>query len=316
MSKTYTIFLLLLLTGCLYREKHPYSLSLQNSITLDSIPSASGIAIVKDSAYIIGDDATCIYKLSLQTHQFRKIQIPGTRPDLYRVAKDSKNDFETAAIGTINHKTYLLAFGSGTLSPYRDSLLLMDLDNEADLRKISLTAFYKQLLQQSKLDKNNFNIEGATFSGNHLYLFNRGEGMIFQINWTDFFQYINDTSQTVPISTIHTIHLPEESGVKAGFSGASALDDKRIVFTASLENTKNWIDDGEITGSYIGVLDVTAQEIRLNTGLLLRQGKDAMKVKLESLDVISNSKDSIIIEAVSDNDNGTSAFYRLVLQKK
>lgn len=315
--KIYSFFILVLLSSCLYREKHPYSLSLQNIITLDSIPSASGIAIVKDSAYVLGDDACCIYKLSLQTHQFRKIEIPGAQPGLYRVSKDSKNDFETTAIGTINHKTYLLAFASGTLSPFRDSLLLMDLDNEADLRKVSIAAFYNQLLQQNRLDKNNFNIEGVTISDNHLYLFNRAGGMIFQVNWTDFFQYINDpVSQVVPASTTHIIQLPEHSGVKAGFSGACTLDDERILFTASLENTKNWIDDGEIAGSYVGVLDVTAQEIRLNTGLLLRQGNDALKVKLESLDVVSASKDSIIIESVADNDNGTSAFYRLGLKKE
>jgi hypothetical protein len=317
MMKIYSIFIFFLVSSCLYREKHPYSLSLQNTITLDSVPSASGIAIVKDSAYVIGDDATCIYKLSLQTQQFRKIQIPGAQPGLYRVPKDSKNDFETAAIGTINQKTYFLAFGSGTLSPFRDSFLFMDLDNEADLRIISIAAFYNQLLQKNKLDKNNFNIEGAAISGNHLYLFNRAGGMIFQVNWNDFFQYINDpVSQAVPASTTHVIQLPEQSGVKAGFSGACTLDDETILFTASLENTKNWIDDGEITGSYVGVLDVTAQVISLNTGLLLRQGNEALKVKLESLDVVSVSKDNIIIECVADNVNGTSAFYRLGLKKE
>jgi hypothetical protein len=192
-SLPFFLFLMVIMSSCLYREKHPFSLAFENSISLDSIPSASGISIVKDSAYVIGDDAAHIYIISVQTHQFRKIPVPGVPVNEYRVPKGQKNDFESAVIGTINNDRYLLAFGSATLPPYRDSLLLMDLGNES-IRKISLAAFYSQLLRQNKLDKNNFNIEGAAISGNHLYLFNRAGGMIFQVNWMEFFQYINDST--------------------------------------------------------------------------------------------------------------------------
>jgi hypothetical protein len=311
------LILIIIASSCLYREKHPFSLAFEKDITLDSIPSASGISIVKDSAYIIGDDGSSIYKLSLQTHQFRKISLPDIRPGTYRVPKDLKKDFESTVTGTINNHTYLLAFGSGTLYPHRDTLLLMDIGDE-NIRRISLSAFYNQLIQQSKLDRKDFNIEGAAISGNHLYLFNRADGIIFQVNWMEFFQYIDydATSPSIPPAAMHTIYLPEQGGVKAGFSGACTLDDETILFTASLENTKNWVDDGEIMGSYVGVLDVTAQNITLNTGLLLRKGSEVPKVKLESLDIVSSSKDSIIIESVADNDDGTSAIYRLRLLKE
>jgi hypothetical protein len=88
-----------------------------------------------------------------------------------------------------------------------------------------------------------------------------------------------------------------------------------------MEDTKDWVTDGDISGSYVGVLDIiTPQELRLNTGLLLKGvggiRDTTMKIKLESLDVISKSKKSIELEAVADNDDGTSSFFRLYLDKK
>ena len=321
----YFIACIIIISSCRYgyKEEHPYDLAIVNYGLLDSIPSASAIALVKDSAYVIGDDAGNIYKISLDTWNYRKIPIPGARTDVRRIPKDTKHDYEAAAIGTINENVYLLAFGSGTLAPYRDSVLFFNINNEAEIKKTSLTSFYAAILQKGKIDKKDFNIEGATIAGNFLYLFNRANGLIFQVNWPGFFEYINDSAgKTVPELYTHKIELPKDNEVQAGFSGASTLDKNKIVFTASLEDTKNWVDDGEIKGSYIGILDIVSpQELRLYAGVAVKDstrsiGIEQSKIKLESVDVISNSPESITLEAVADNDDGTSAFYRIRLDKK
>lgn len=277
-----------------------------------TIPSASGIAISNDSAYIIGDDASYIYKLSITDWKFRRISFPGVPPE-YRISKAIKHDYESAVIGSLDNNSYLLAFGSGTLSPFRDSLLIMNIKDEK-IKKYSLASFYEQLVTQYNLDKKNFNIEGCTIAGNDLYIFNRGNNMVFQTSWPEFFEYITmPGTKKVPASRSHTIRLPVLAGVQAGISGATTLDDKTILITASLENTKDWTMDGEISGSYIGVLKMMDQQLKLDTAIFLQQNNYALKAKLESIDIISSSKKSVVMECVADNDDGSSSFYKISL---
>lgn len=267
-----------------------------------------------DSAYIVGDDASGIYKLSLNSYKFRKINFLTGDTLLFRIPKPVKHDFESALTVRMDNTTYLLAFGSGSLSPSRDTLLMMDLNNETNQVKIPLAGFYKTLSENFSLKKEDLNMEGATVSGNDLYLFNRGNNMIFKINWAEFYDYArNASSNPFPAISNFTVELPIVAGVQAGFSGACTLDKKRILFTATLEDTKNWVEDGEILGSYIGVLELGDPQPRVTQTFPVKSGNETVKVKLESLDILSVSKNEIAIECIADNDDGSSAFYRLHL---
>lgn len=307
-----------------YREEHPYDLSIEIYEHQDSIPSASAISVVGDSSFVIGDDAAWIYKQSNSNWGYRKIHIPGAQTDVKRIPKSIKHDYEASAVGTINDDTYLLAFASGTLSPYRDSLLFFNINNEAELKKTSLRPFYDALIQKAKMDKKDFNIEGATIAGNFLYLFNRANGLIFQVGWPEFFKYINNpAAKAVPGLSVHTIALPMDNNVQAGFSGASTLDNNKMVFTASMEDTKSWVQDGEIKGSYIGILDIISpQELRLYAGVQVKPQTgslfklDPSKIKIESADIVSKTSKSFTLDAVADNDDGTSSFYKIILTEK
>ena len=308
------LLLFLVVFGC-NTPKKEYQLILKEHINLDSIPSASGIAIRLDSAYIIGDDAADIYKISLKNYGHRKIHLPGS-PLEYRIPKPVKQDFESAVIARNSDINWLLAFGSGTLSPHRDSLLVMNLANHK-AKTFSLTRLYAWLFQLHHLDKKSLNIEAATVIKDNLYLFNRGTNSMFRMPVNDLFAYINSKENPqMPASKHYRIELPSLNGVPALISGAATLDDHRILFTASIENTTDWTKDGEILGSYVGILDVSKKVPKLETCLLITENNKPLIVKLESLDVISNSGKQVEIISVSDNDDGSSGLYFLRLETK
>src|SRR5689334_20280824 len=115
-----------LTAGC--RNKQPTQmLIIEEEKLLNSIPSASGLVIENDTAWIVGDDATSIYRLNLTSFEQQKIPLKGFPADQYRLPKPVKHDLECANLISYNNKQYLLAFGSGTLPPYRDSVLLMNI---------------------------------------------------------------------------------------------------------------------------------------------------------------------------------------------
>jgi hypothetical protein len=312
----YSLLLSLLWVSCNNGDK-PFMISIESSRLADSIPSGSGIAVRDDSAYIIGDDAIGLYKVSIETLKGRKINFRHVDTTLYRIAKPVKHDYESAAIGTSHNKKYLLAFGSGTLSPYRDSLLFIDVDDETKQETISLAEFYKTICEKNSIKKENLNIEAATIAGNDLYLFNRGNNMVLAINWQDFLDRVSilPKKRALPDVKTYVIELPGISAIPARFSGATTLDEHTILFTASLEDTKNWIDDGDILGSYIGILHLSEAGPRLGQTFLLKKDTQPLKVKLESLDVLSASKDKIVVECVADNDDGSSTFYKVILSR-
>jgi hypothetical protein len=268
-----------------------------------------------DSAYIIGDDAADIYTLSLKNHGYRKFHIPGS-PQAYRIEKPIKQDFESAVIARNSDINWLLAFGSGSLSPHRDSLLVMNLANY-NTKSFSLSHLYAWLFQRYHLDKKGLNIEAATIIKDGLYLFNRGTNSMFRMPVSDLFAYINGNENApMPVSNHYRIELPALNGIPALISGAATLDDHRVLFTASLENTTDWTKDGEIFGSYVGILDISKEIPKLETCMLLTEDNKPLIVKLESLDVISNSDKQIDIISVADNDDGSSGLYFLRLETK
>jgi hypothetical protein len=308
------IGIFLVLPGCKPAKKE-YQLVLKEHITLDSIPSASGIAIRMDSAYIIGDDATNIYKIALKNYGYRKIHLAGSSLE-YRVSKSVKQDFESAVIARNSDVNWLMAFGSGTLAPHRDSMLLMNLGNEM-AKTFSLAKLYYFLFRIHHLGRDSMNMEAATVIKDNLYLFNRGSNSFFKMPVNNLFAYLDaKENPQMPASAHYRIELPTFNGIPALISGAATLDDHRILFTASLENTKDWTKDGEIFGSYVGILDVSGKQPKLETCLLLSENNKPLTIKLESLDVISNSGKQIDIISVSDNDDGSSGIYLLQLKIK
>lgn len=293
-----------------------FSLDLLDSVVLDSVPSASGAVMVNDSLYIIGDDASGIYKLSLSDYGWSKTSFLTGDTKGYRIPKPVKHDFESAAIARIDAAEYLVAFGSGTLSPYRDSLLLAKIADINEQKRFSLSSFYHTLLQQNRLARKDLNIEGIAIAGDRLYILNRGDNSITETSWQQFIEYTRSSpgNKKFPSIKTHRLKLPSLHGVQAGMSGACTLNDTTLLLTASLENTTNWTQDGEILGSYILIVKLATQGPELVQAIPIKNKNAVMPVKLESLDIISANDSQVLIAAVADNDNGSSTVYRFLLR--
>lgn len=300
-----------LTAGC--RDKQPTQmLIIEEEKLLNSIPSASGLVIVNDTAWIVGDDATSVYRLNLTSFEQQKIPLKGFPVDQYRLPKPIKHDLECANLISYNNKQYLLAFGSGTLEPYRDSVLLLNINDTADQQLISVQPFYKELQRLTGTDSTQWNIEGSTTVGDSLIICNRGSNLLISFHTDSLMHYLLFAGTPIPAIDFHKAYLPQIEGKEATLSGICTLNDTHLLFSASVEDTPDWVKDGPILGSFIGVYSLKEKKVIASHLLKNKQGAIA-KEKLESIDIVSKQGTTITCIAVADNDNGTSGLFRLKL---
>jgi hypothetical protein len=308
----------LFIFGCSSMQKKDVAVVIEQEIVLDSLPSGSGMVVREDMAWVISDDATGIYALSLTDGTYNKIPFQQYDSSILRIPKPMKPDLESAAMGSINGKDYILAFGSGSIPINRDSALLFDPATK-QARFINLGDLYNTLKQKAQLDSGQLNIEAAVITSDHLYLLNRGKNILFSLDWPEFSRHITAPQhQQVPDIKYQKVQLPVANGLYAGFSGACALDKDRILFSASLEDTRDWVADGAVYGSYIGVLNIKEGKVKVEAiAPVMNAAGLTVKDKVESIDVTRrNSDGSIQLVAIVDNDDGTSKLMKLKLSYK
>ncbi len=113
---------------------------------------------------------------------------------------------------------------------------------------------------------------------------------------------------------IYWFTLPALDNTTAGFSGVCILPDNRgLLFTASLEATNDAYSDGEILGSYIGLVKFENLENGIIHTELIKQNNKTLITKIEGISVKSMDKNKANIIAVSDNDDGTSWIFEITL---
>jgi hypothetical protein len=308
----YILAIITFLAGSCRENQPTEMLIIEEERLLDSIPSASGLVIDGDSAWIVGDDATSIYRLNLTNYEQHAIPLHGFDSQQYRLPKPIKHDFECANLINYNHKQYLLAFGSGSLAPYRDSILLLNTADTSDQQIVSVQPFYAALQQLTGTDSTQWNIEAATIAGDSLLLCNRGNNFIISCNADSLMHYLLFAGVAIPDIAFHRANLPQIEGKEARLSGICTLNDNLLLFSASVEDTPDWVKDGPILGSFIGVYSLKEKRVLTSHLLKDKQGLIA-KEKLESIDVVSKDGGTITCIAVADNDNGTSRLFRLKL---
>lgn len=274
------------------------------------IPSASGISVIGPTIYVIGDNSPWLYKLNREFTITDKIQLnPGVDlPDgLY--AKKDKPDFEAIATVKTGDIWKILIFGSGSKSPQRDVLVVVDPEDLPTLKSYSLTGFYKHLKTSAKLSDAELNIEAAEVIGDRLFLFNRRKNLLFEYKLSEFFNYLNEKGEN-PFPKIYKFSLPAIKGIEAGFTGAGQLPgDQKIIFTATVEDTPNNIDDGEVLGSFIGVIALAdlQDHNRPDCIPIAADDNEVLKIKVESVTMLDKTKTGEAeILMVTDSDGGLS----------
>ncbi len=301
-----TLVLLIHLISCQAPE-------LQIEITaqraLDNLPSASGIINHNQRYYIIGDDSPYLYQVNPDFEIINQHKIYTTTDTLNKqLEKAGKPDFEALEIVG---DSLLLAFGSGSKSPERDILIMVNLDDSVKVETFSLTTFYKAIKESKPSPNSELNIEAVASIKNKLFLFNRSDNVVITLNYTDFIDFIRNEG---PLPALHyqTFNLPTIKGIEAGFSGATALKPNKLLITASVEDTNNAYDDGEILGSFIGILDLG--NYNENSTISWVNLDSTTPLKVESVAIIAESKNTIDLVLASDPDNGQSIFTTGILK--
>jgi len=277
-----------------------HSTTLEVFTEIDGIGSASGLLLHEDLMYIIGDNSGYLNEYNIKTKKLRKIQIlfDKTLDQLENIPKPLKSDFEILC----QHGDKLYILGSGS-TPKRNLMIEFDLKTQKVFQK-DLAETYSLLKSISKTDDQNFNLEGAIFTGNEWMLFNRGNGIdakngIFTIRGAD----LAKTKQ----AEFKFFKLPNMDHVESSFTDA-ALVKSEIFFIATAEDTKSTYADGEILGSFIG-------SINLQTLKLTFSNKISAKHKFEGITLLNQGEHSTTFLLCEDRDSDElkTVIYKLIL---
>lgn len=279
-------------------------------------PSASAIEFHNNHFYIVGDDAPSVLVLDSSLQEVDTIPLYDTA--IKRIPKPVKPDLEAVTIVYKNKKPYLLAIGSGSLTPYRNTAELIDPASK-EHTTIDLSLFYERL-KASGLPE--LNIEGACSIPGAVVLSNRGHKGSPKNHLILTSVKFWEEQAMAPI-TLLFVGSNEDSSHFQGVSGITyAKKTDKLILTISTEDTKNAYDDGSIGKSYLWIVDNFSSKKRW-TGMNPNRIIDLERVdpqfknqKIESACVIRETKHFIELALVADNDDGSSTLFRLDISKK
>lgn len=273
------------------------SFTIESKFKINGIGSASGLVFKDNSLFIISDNGSFLYEFLMQEKELTKIPLMVNSQE--NIPKKDKYDFESIALK--GNKFHLL--GSGSTSK-REKRITYNLDTkEAEEKK--LTKLYKKLIQTSSISDEELNIEGAFYSNEKWYLFQRGNGA----NSRNGIFILNENFKDKDNITFIPIQLPKIKHIETSFTDAVLVEDK-IYFLATAEDTTSTYDDGEILGSLIGRMDFKTLEIEITL-------KISDSHKFEGLTLYKNTEDKIEFLLCQDNDTEVleTEIFKLVLTK-
>lgn len=302
----------MLMASCNNINKKRVYLSQPKCVHLNWLSSASGIGIHNQTIYIVGDDVPWLHELDTDLNFIAKTQISAI-DTLFegRTPKHLKADFESAEIISNGSNVELVIISSGSSPNSRDTAYIVDISGTGKIYAKNLRPLYEKIKSKSNLPENReINIEGIAFSENHAYLLHRGnvsENLIIEIDRAGFLGFIKQ-NRPVPEFEIYRFDLPTYKGVPSGFSGACTNPgNSGLIFTASMEDTKDEINDGKVLGSFVGIIPFSNMAEGEFAASLLLDKSQPLEKKLEGISVSSTMENGgFEVVTVCDNDDGTS----------
>lgn len=276
------------------------TLEILGSKIIKGVISASGMVKSGDKYYVVSDDSPFLFTLDRNYNVISKLPIiPIDNPLTSRIEKAIKPDFEALDLVGENE---IIAFGSGSKSPERDIFLRIFIHGKEEVKTYQISEFYEYLKNLEIMENRELNIEAVAYKDSRIFLFNRGQNVVFSFNYKELISYFEGHSP-IPLPKTSLFELPKLNGIQAGFSGATALQNHPyIVFTASVEDTPNAYEDGEIIGSYIGILKIENDGVSQSYKSVVFP-EVGEKVKVESVSInqeISLGETNIVV--VTDDD--------------
>lgn len=267
---------------------------------IDGIGSASGLFLQEDLLYIIGDNSGYLNEYNIKTRKLQKIQILFDRSlnHLENIPKSLKPDFEILC----QHGDKLYILGSGS-TPKRNLMIEFDLKTHK-LIQTDLTETYRNLKSAARIDDENFNLEGAIFTGKTWLLFNRGNGIdakngIFKIEGTDLTK-----AEWIKFNRFKLANMDH---VESSFTDATLVKNE-IFFIATAEDTKSTYADGEILGSFIGSINLQSLKLTFSNKISGRH-------KFEGLTLLQQNEQTITFLLCEDRDTDElkTVIYKLAI---
>src|SRR5690606_26682028 len=205
--------------------------------------------------------------------------------------------------------------GSGSKSPERNVFKRVFLNNNNQLSTHDMTHFYEHLKSLDVMKNSYLNIEAVALFNNHLYLFNRKKPVIFSFNYSDFIDYLDFQGKIPYVKSVEVV-LPKINDIEAGFSGATiSQNTSQLLFSASVENTPNAYDDGDVLGSFLGIVDLKKIEGNDAYHFISIESKE-LPYKVESVAILNENLDSsydLLFVTDSDGDETCAIKSRLFL---
>ncbi|MFA4868590.1 MAG: hypothetical protein WC623_10345 [Pedobacter sp.] len=262
-----------------------------NSFTLEllfhiiGISSASGLFLKDNSLYVIGDNSSYFYEYEFKSSNLKRYALSENPAE--NIEKKLKPDFEALSY----YESSFCLFGSGS-TENRNKMVQLNANTKERVSVQDLSALYKRMQALAGLDAENFNIEGVVCSGNAWYFFNRGNGhsgknLVFTFHSKEL---ANDSKITYT-----ELKLPEIKGIRTSFTDAIKVEDK-FYFLAAAENTNSTYNDGEVSGSIIGCIDIETMKITFTKKISDRH-------KFEGLTLKHNKKNELSFLLCEDKDN-------------
>jgi hypothetical protein len=302
MKSFFTHCLLLFLFSCSEKEKDKAVIMK----TLTDYPSASAVEYLDSKLYVMGDDATQLMVLDTNFNAVDSILL-FNYPDR-RIPKNIKHDIESMMLSDDGRK--LILIGSGSLSPFRDTVVLINLNDKSIERK-SISDFYT--LAKTKGLKE-INIEGATLRNSGFILMaNRGH-----LGWPKNYFLFSTRLEADSINMdIDSVDINNDSSFN-GISGlAYSNRNDALVITASTEQTSSVFEDGTIGKSYIWIIKKLHSVNKFKPDIIfdLETIDPIFKgQKIESVTILNETKDMLRLVLVADNDNGSSTIFKLSIK--
>lgn len=302
-------------------------LQLGHPVLETELSSASGLVADGNKLYAVGDDSPWLFTLNKQLNIKDKYVIKEypLREDGKRIQKSVKPDYEAMAMVEYELEDWFLVLGSGSKAEVREWAYMISKDQSKSIES-DLSALYAQLYAAGGFyGDQELNIEGLAIAKDKAFIFNRGNSggnLIFILDKAELIAYVTNQAQQVSKIDTYKVTLPTVQGFEAGLSGGEFWSDaESLVYTASVEATGDAYNDGEILGSFVGLLPLEdfeeGKDIDLTQGavpLLDYYGKPII-TKVESVAITRSKEDDIKGVLVSDNDNGTSEFFKFRLFK-
>jgi len=246
-------------------------------LTIQGIGAASGIVFHNNSLFIVSDNSGYLFEQKIDSqHLIKHALVAGTSVN---IEKKRKPDFEAITL----KENELHVFGSGSTSN-RNKKVVFDIDSKK-ITEIDFSETYSDLKKVAHFTDDDLNIEGALYHQDHLFLFQRGNGLTAK---NGIFKIYNSTIK------FHPITLPKIKHVETSFTDAILIGDK-IYFLAAAEDTISTYEDGEVLGTIMGIMNVATLEIEKTIQL-------SPTHKLEGLTLFKKTEKELTFLLCEDND--------------